>query len=238
VSRASSYSGPIPTLPVAASASRSLMTCAFRSRPTATRPTCASARRRQADGPPGAGGTGPPRAGSRFPLPVFPRTQPGRGPVRAGRSRADCRLASSTRPAAPRTGGRAAACRPGRRRGCSPRRGSRRKRRRSTAETRSGRARRCGPWASCRPRVPRTPPARRYEQLRRRAVEGGGLHAVPGRPDTQPYVGAGRVQLEHSPRTCSPDSTLALDSAGPAGTFVPGLSRSPGRPKAIRRIPS
>ena len=38
--------------------------------------------------------------------------------------------------------------------------------------------------------------------------------------------------------TCSPDSTRALDSPGPVGTFVPGLSPSPGMPKAMRRIPS
>jgi len=38
------------------------------------------------------------------------------------------------------------------------------------------------------------------EQLRRRAVEGGGLHALPGGPDAQLNVTAGSVQLERPPR--------------------------------------
>ncbi len=38
--------------------------------------------------------------------------------------------------------------------------------------------------------------------------------------------------------TCSPDSALALDSAGPVGAFVPGLRSSPGIPRAMRRTPS
>ena len=38
--------------------------------------------------------------------------------------------------------------------------------------------------------------------------------------------------------TCSPSRTRALDSAGPVGTPVPGLTPSPGRPKAMRRVTS
>gem|GEM_PF-2301843 len=38
--------------------------------------------------------------------------------------------------------------------------------------------------------------------------------------------------------TCSPSSARAFDSAGPAGTVVPGLRPSPGRPKLMRRVVS
>lgn len=37
------------------------------------------------------------------------------------------------------------------------------------------------------------------EQLGRRAVEGGSLQVVPGRPDAQVHVGVGGVQLERPP---------------------------------------
>ena len=49
---------------------------------------------------------------------------------------------------------------------------------------------------------------------------------MPGRPDAQLHVGAGRVQLEPRRATCSLSRTRAFDSAGPVGTPVPGLTPS------------
>ncbi len=48
------------------------------------------------------------------------------------------------------------------------------------------------------------------EQLRRRAIEGGGLHPVPGRPDAQLDVGAGGVQLERPPHHLLPQQGPGL----------------------------
>ncbi len=64
--------------------------------------------------------------------------------------------------------------------------------------------------------------------------------SIPCHVDPMPRSMSVRAASSSNARriTCSPSSTRAFDSAGPAGALVPGLSRSPGMPKVMRRIPS